>query len=89
MPHDHMTDQGGPGRLSVEEARRVTGRVTGLSVAIATILTLTKAIVWWMSGSVALLASMADSLLDLTASLTVFFAVRYAASPADEPGLSH
>lgn len=84
MPHDHMTDQGGPGRLSVEEARRVTGRVTGLSVAIATILTLTKAIVWWMSGSVALLASMADSLLDLTASLTVFFAVRYAASPADE-----
>jgi len=47
------------------------------------ILTLTKAIVWWMSGSVALLASMADSLLDLTASLTVYFSVRYAAEPAD------
>lgn len=84
MPHDHFSEQGGPGRLRVDEARQVTGWVTGLSVTVALILTLTKAIVWWMSGSVALLASMADSLLDLTASLTVFFAVRYAAAPADE-----
>jgi cation diffusion facilitator family transporter len=35
------------------------------------------------SGSVALLASMADSGLDLVASATTFFAVRYAAAPPD------
>ena len=52
-------------------------------LAVALVLTVTKAVVWWMSGSVALLASMADSLLDLTASVTVYFAVRYAAEPAD------
>lgn len=82
MPHDHAS-HAGPGRLSPEEAARHTGRATRASVAVAVILTLTKAIVWWMSGSVALLASMADSLLDLTASLTVYFSVRYAAEPAD------
>ncbi|MBS0412449.1 MAG: cation transporter, partial [Proteobacteria bacterium] len=36
-----------------------------------------------MSGSVALLASLADSGLDLIASLVTFFAVRYAAAPPD------
>lgn len=84
MPHDHFHDSHGPGRLAPEHARRITGGVTAISVGVAVVLTVSKALVWWMSGSVALLASMADSLLDLTASLTVFFAVRYAAEPADE-----
>lgn len=84
MPHDPLHDAQGPGRLSPDEARRITARVTALSMAVAVTLTVTKALVWWASGSVALLASMADSLLDLTASLTVFFAVRYAAEPADD-----
>lgn len=83
MPHDHQNDSGGPGRLAPAEARRVTSVATRASVAVAVVLAVTKAIVWYMSGSVALLASMADSALDLTASLTVFFAVRYAAEPAD------
>ena len=38
---------------------------------------------WLASGSVALLASTADSGLDLVASLITFFAVRYAAAPPD------
>lgn len=83
MPHDHAPG-GGPGRLEPEKAKAITGMATMSSVAIASILVLTKAIVWYVSGSVALLASLADSFLDLTASLTVFFAVRYAAQPADE-----
>ncbi|WP_417482935.1 cation diffusion facilitator family transporter [Maricaulis sp.] len=83
MPHDHHHDAGGPGRLAPAEARRVTGIATSASVAVAVILVVTKAVVWYLSGSVALLASLADSALDLTASLTVLFAVRYAAEPAD------
>ncbi|WP_300543811.1 cation diffusion facilitator family transporter [Maricaulis sp.] len=83
MPHDHAASSGGPGRLAPKEALSHTGQATAASVAVAVILTLTKAVVWWMSGSVALLASAADSLLDLTASLTVYFSVRYAAVPAD------
>ncbi|WP_300556035.1 cation diffusion facilitator family transporter [Maricaulis sp.] len=82
MPHDHH-HAAGPGRLKPSEARKISGAATWASLSVALILTATKAVVWYMSGSVALLASMADSLLDLTASLTVFFAVRYAAEPAD------
>lgn len=82
MSHDHH-HAAGPGRLKPSEARKISGAATWASLSVALILTATKAVVWYMSGSVALLASMADSLLDLTASLTVFFAVRYAAEPAD------
>ncbi|WP_417485622.1 cation diffusion facilitator family transporter [Maricaulis sp.] len=83
MPHDFAAGPGGPGRLSPKDALSHTGQATAASVVVALILTLTKAGVWWMSGSVALLASMADSLLDLTASLAVYLSVRYAAEPAD------
>lgn len=83
MPHDFAHDAGGPGRLAPAEAQRVTSMATAASVSVALVLVITKAVVWYLSGSVALLASLADSALDLTASLTVFFAVRYAAEPAD------
>src|SRR6185369_2528684 len=49
----------------------------------ATVLVTIKIAVWLASGSVALLASTADSALDLVASLITFFAVRYAAAPPD------
>ena len=81
MPHDLSHDSGGPGRLAPAEARRVTGLATSASVAVAVVLVVTKAIVWYLSGSVALLASLADSALDLTASLTVLFA----AMPPNRP----
>ncbi len=61
----------------------LTRQVTLLSVAMALVLVVIKAIVWTASGSVALLASMADSGLDLVASGTTYFAVRYAATPPD------
>ena len=82
MPHDHAASAG-PGRLAPKEALSHTGQATAASVAVALVLTITKGVIWWQSGSVALLASAADSLLDLTASLTVYFSVRYAAEPAD------
>ena len=58
--------------------------VTLLSVATASVLVTIKLIAWISSGSVALLASMADSGLDLVASLVTFFAVRYASAPPDD-----
>lgn len=69
--------------LSPAESAVLTRRVTLLSVGTATILVGLKAAAWAASGSVALLASLADSGLDLVASLATFFAVRYAAAPPD------
>ncbi|HLZ83023.1 MAG TPA: cation diffusion facilitator family transporter, partial [Caulobacteraceae bacterium] len=46
-------------------------------------LTAIKAAVWIASGSVSILASLADSGLDLIAALGTFLAVRYAAAPPD------
>ena len=60
-----------------------TRRVTALSVSVAAVLVALKATVWLMSDSVALLASLADSSLDLLASSATFVAVRYAAAPPD------
>src|SRR5665213_3626999 len=69
--------------LSAAQSARLTRRVTTMSVATAAVLVTIKALVWLASGSVALLASMADSGLDVIASGATFFAVRYAAAPPD------
>jgi ferrous-iron efflux pump FieF len=69
--------------LTPAESAALTRRVTLLSVGTAAVLVTIKAVAWISSGSVALLASMADSGLDLVASLITFFAVRYAAAPPD------
>ena len=69
--------------LTAGESAALTRRVTLLSVATASILVAIKLAAWLSSGSVALLASMADSGLDLLASLGTFFAVRYAVAPPD------
>lgn len=73
-----------PHGLSPAESAALTRRVTLLSVTTAAILVTIKLVAWLMSGSVALLASMADSGLDLLASLGTFFAVRYAVAPPDQ-----
>lgn len=65
------------------EVRAATRRVALLSVATATILILVKSVAWLASGSVAILASLSDSALDLVASLITVYAVRYAAEPPD------
>ncbi|HLF10237.1 MAG TPA: cation diffusion facilitator family transporter [Gammaproteobacteria bacterium] len=53
------------------------------SVVVAVMLIGLKLWAWQRTGSVALLSSLADSLLDLVASLITFFAVRVAVTPAD------
>jgi cation diffusion facilitator family transporter len=69
--------------MPAAETAALTRRVTLFSVVTATILVTMKAVAWAGSGSVALLASLADSGLDLVASLATFFAVRYAVEPPD------
>ena len=70
--------------LTPRESAALTRRVTLFSVSTAAILVTLKLVAWLASGSVALLASMADSGLDLLASLGTFFAVRYAVAPPDQ-----
>ena len=69
--------------LTAAESLVLTRRVTTLSVGVAAVLILTKGAAWLSGHSVAMLASLADSGLDLVASLVTFFAVRYAAVPPD------
>lgn len=83
MSHAHAHGPAPVHSLSVDESSRITRRVTRYAVAVALILMVIKAYAWMLSGSVAMLASMADSTLDLVASLVTFFAVRYAAAPPD------
>ncbi|NRA55637.1 MAG: cation diffusion facilitator family transporter [Gammaproteobacteria bacterium] len=58
-------------------------RAASAAMAVASILLLIKLLAWWQTGSVALLASLVDSLLDLGASLASFFILRYSLQPAD------
>jgi cation diffusion facilitator family transporter len=85
MAHDSASahDDVLPGSTPVGESARLTGRVTLLSVSCAAVLIVVKALAWWLSGSIATLASLADSALDLLASLATFAAVRYAVAPPD------
>jgi len=69
--------------LPVEESAAVTRRITRLSLTVAVVLSLAKLAAWVASGSVALLASLADSGLDMLAAAATYFAVRYAAEPPD------
>ena len=72
-----------PTSLTVDQTASLTRRITWLSLAPAGSLSVGKAFAWQASGSVSMLASLADSGLDLIAALATFFAVRYAVAPPD------
>ncbi|MDE1166794.1 MAG: cation diffusion facilitator family transporter [Pseudomonas sp.] len=57
---------------------------TRASLGVATVLIIAKAIAWWLSGSVSLLAGLTDSVLDGATSFLNLLAVHYALRPADE-----
>ncbi|MFW5391269.1 CDF family cation-efflux transporter FieF [Yersinia sp. 2544 StPb PI] len=54
------------------------------ATGLASTLLIIKIFAWWHTGSVSLLAALVDSLVDLAASLTNLFVVRYSLQPADE-----
>ena len=64
-------------------ADRLRRSATYASVAVATLLIAVKFAAWLETGSVALLSSLVDSLLDIAASVVNLVAVRHAMSPAD------
>ena len=64
-------------------ADRLRRLATYASVAVAALLIAVKFAAWLETGSVALLSSLVDSLLDIAASLVNLVAVRHAMSPAD------
>jgi len=64
-------------------AARLRRQATYASVAVAAFLIALKFAAWLATGSVALLSSLVDSLLDAAASLVNLLAVRHALTPAD------
>lgn len=62
---------------------KLVKRAAMAAMLVAGILLITKLLAWWQTGSVALLASLVDSLLDLAASFTSFLILRYSLQPAD------
>lgn len=69
---------------SSPEHARLLRLATRASVAVASILIITKAIAWWLSGSVSMLAGLTDSLLDGVTSFLNLLAVHYALRLADD-----
>jgi ferrous-iron efflux pump FieF len=68
---------------SPERRARLLRRATQASVGVAVCLTLAKVLAWSLTGSVAILASLIDSLMDTGASLLTLLAVRFSLKPAD------
>ncbi|MDG9927773.1 MULTISPECIES: cation diffusion facilitator family transporter [unclassified Pseudomonas] len=63
---------------------RLLRQATAAALATALLLAGAKAVAWWLSGSVSLLAGLTDSLLDGAASLLNLIAVHYSLRPADD-----
>jgi ferrous-iron efflux pump FieF len=66
-----------------DRSNRLKQIAAGASVGVASVLIAAKAGAWIATGSVSLLSTLIDSLLDLAASLVNFVAIRQAAQPPD------
>jgi ferrous-iron efflux pump FieF len=70
-------------RALSSDHKRLMRAASAASVGVASALSVLKLWAWWRTDSIALLGSLADSFLDLIASLITLFAVRVAVTPAD------
>jgi ferrous-iron efflux pump FieF len=70
--------------LSPERRAQLLRLATGASVTVAGVLIVGKLAAWLATGSVTVLASLVDSLMDAVASLINLIAVRYSLQPADD-----
>ncbi|MEY4581558.1 MAG: divalent metal cation transporter FieF [Pseudomonadota bacterium] len=85
-PHDTLGQPAMTPRtpsISQEQRKRLLERATAAALTTAIVLGIVKLFAWWWSGSVAVLASAVDSVLDVSASLFNLLAVRYALKPPD------
>jgi ferrous-iron efflux pump FieF len=71
-------------QLTRQQAAKLTKQVTLASIIVAIMLILTKTWAYWATGSVSMLGSLLDSLLDGVTSLINFIALRFALIPADD-----
>ena len=69
---------------SERQQRRLLTLAASASVATALVLIAVKTVAWMMTGSVSLLASLVDSVMDSLASLMNFAAIHYSLVPADD-----
>lgn len=67
-----------------EDYNKLVKRAANLAIVVAVSLILIKAFAWWKTGSISILAAMTDSVVDLFASLTNIFVLRFALQPADD-----
>jgi len=70
-------------REGAQTSARLMRLATYASVSVAVTLIVVKVVAWWITGSVALLSSLVDSLLDAAASIITLLAVRHSLTPAD------
>ncbi len=68
--------------MKKEYARLVT-IAAWTATLVATLLLIVKVAAWWITGSVSLLASLIDSMLDIAASVVNLVVLRYSLQPAD------
>lgn len=78
-----LANQNGGQAVDAATRARLMKRASYASVGVAVLLVALKLVVWLYIGSVAFLASLVDSFLDLLASLTTLMAIRHALEPAD------
>jgi len=74
-----------PGRPAIERAQaiRLTKWASYASISVALLLIVVKTAAWLATGSIAMLSSLVDSLLDSVASVMTLLAVHHAARPPD------
>ena len=70
--------------LSTADSERLLKRVTTASVMVACGLIMVKLAAWLITGSVSILASLVDSIMDAGASIINLLAVRYSLVPPDD-----
>ena len=79
-----MTDVLPSGLTRAQTRARLTTRAALASITMAVFLVAIKSYAAWKTGSVAMLGSLADTALDLVASIVTLVGVRWAAMPADD-----
>lgn len=67
-----------------QEYTKYVKRAASFAIVVAVVLIVIKAFAWWQTGSMAILAAMTDSLVDLFASITNIVVLRFALQPADD-----
>lgn len=67
-----------------EQYAKLVKRAANFAIIVACSLIVIKAIAWWKTGSISILAAMTDSVVDLFASITNILVLRFALQPADQ-----